>query len=1261
MKRMANRCACLLLLLTCLCAAASQIRLWPTRASAAPLRPADETTRARVHAAYGQLPLSFETNRGQADRAVRFLARGGNYHLSLMSSAATLEVREGAKPPLTVRMELVGAHPAPQLEGRNELPGKSHYLIGADPQRWQRDIPNYAAVRYRGVYPGVDLLYYGNQRQLEYDFIVAPGADPRAIKLSFDGAQSISVDASGDLILRLAGGELRQSKPVIYQTVNGERRIIKGRYVVRGKQVGFALGRYDRNRALVIDPVLHYTARLMPGDRIAVDGQGSAYIIAEARREVFPSVKGEKDILVVKLNPAGTQVVYNTIVGGSLTDTPVDIVVDAEGNITLLVNSSSPDLPGLIKDFDQGAIQKSTDGAENFQPSGRNIFGWRVASEFVFDPTQPGVIYVSAFGLSKVDLFYKSTDSGGSWQPIGQALRQPVPLLVVPSNPSVLYVAALGGLMSSADGGITWNAAGLGGTEINSLSYDPRHPATLYAATRQGLFKSTDGGRNWTVLRNGLPDSTPLKLVVDPSNPDSLYVWISRGGSENHQIYRSSNGGASWSFAAEPPNQSFPEWYITALAIDPRNSTLYFGTYRGLFKIAGDGQTVRLVGLADFLIESIAIDPTNSATIYVSTPRICCVGLSTQPFGGIQKTTDGGANWTRVNNSLKDQPVSAIGIDPFMPATVLAATTLSGLASSGAFALRLSADGARPVFSILAAFGVGTALARDGADNLYVTGSGQLPTLRNALPTTQGPGFVTKLNGRTREVDYATYLAGQPKDLAVDRLGMIAIAGDSTGTQADALLKNGFQLAPKGGQEAFVCRLNPQLAGAEALLFGSYLSSEGEDTVKAVAVDANGMIYVTGRTVSVDFPTTPATQIAGIGPDFLVKIDPTKTGLASLLWGTRLGTATVANLVVDATGNVYLTGTSSGNLFVTPGALQGQLAPGNCSITACRCPLVMGFCPAACGYATVPLACSDAFVAKISADGAAVLYATYFGSAADQTAEGANDIALDPAGNVYLTGYGKLPVTTGALQLEGWNGFLAKLTLDARSTAVTSVSAASFAGPQLAPESLAVAFLDASGAGANNLRVQVRDSSGAEAYPPVLYSGPGQVNFQLPTGLAMGAAMVRVLSGGGVIASGAIEIVPVAPGVFAANANGRGVAAAVAQRVKPDNTQSYEPVARYDQTQSRFVAVPIDLESETDQIFLVLFGTGWRYRSAESAVKVTVGGVDVPVTYAGLQPTLAGVDQINARLPRSLRGRGEVDIVVMVDGKTANTIKVNIK
>jgi uncharacterized protein (TIGR03437 family) len=186
-------------------------------------------------------------------------------------------------------------------------------------------------------------------------------------------------------------------------------------------------------------------------------------------------------------------------------------------------------------------------------------------------------------------------------------------------------------------------------------------------------------------------------------------------------------------------------------------------------------------------------------------------------------------------------------------------------------------------------------------------------------------------------------------------------------------------------------------------------------------------------------------------------------------------------------------------------------------------------------------------------------------------------------------------------------------------------------------------------------------SGAADRLASLFFVSPGQINFQIPPGTSPGAATVNVLRRGAVVASGVVQIGSVAPGLFAANANGQGVAAAVVFRRRADGSESFEPVAQFDQAQSRFVPLPIDLGPESDQVFLILFGTGIRGRSGLSAVAAQIGGANAEVFYAGLQGDFVGLDQCNLRLQRSLSGRGEVDIVLMVDGKTANTVRISIK
>ena len=247
-----------------------------------------ESNSQQILESYGKLPLVFELNQGQTDNHVKFLSRGNGFSLFLTSNEAVLSLKNPVSSITTntggtqvtagvLCMKLIGANTEAQMTGLEELPGKSNYYIGNDPQKWYSSVPNYAKVHYEGIYPGIDLIYYGNQRQLEYDFVVAPGADPNNILLGFDGADKIEVDGKGDLVIHFTTEQTRMLKPFIYQEVDGVRQEIDGNYVLKGKQlVGFDVAEYDAVEPLIIDPVLTYAsylggAGLDVGYGIAVD------------------------------------------------------------------------------------------------------------------------------------------------------------------------------------------------------------------------------------------------------------------------------------------------------------------------------------------------------------------------------------------------------------------------------------------------------------------------------------------------------------------------------------------------------------------------------------------------------------------------------------------------------------------------------------------------------------------------------------------------------------------------------------------------------------------------------------------------------------------------------------------------------------------------------------------------------------------------------------------------------------------------------
>ena len=306
--------------------------------------------------AYGQIPLSFEVNQGQTAAQVDFLSRGSGYTLFLTASETVLSLQKpapaasdtaGASESVVLDSSFVGANPQPKVVGLDRLAGTSNDFIGSDPSQWHTHIANYGQVEYQDLYPGVDLVFHGNQQQLEYDYVVAPGTDPGVIKLAIDGAESMAIDGQGNLVLHTSAGDVTEDAPVVYQESGGVRQPVSGQFVLEGDgQVGFALGAYDHTQPLVIDPVLSYSTYLGgsgsdEGQGIAVDAAGNAYVTGLTQSTDFPTTPGafqttygggEFDAFVTKLNPTGTALVYSTYLGGSGYDYGRGIAVDTAGN-----------------------------------------------------------------------------------------------------------------------------------------------------------------------------------------------------------------------------------------------------------------------------------------------------------------------------------------------------------------------------------------------------------------------------------------------------------------------------------------------------------------------------------------------------------------------------------------------------------------------------------------------------------------------------------------------------------------------------------------------------------------------------------------------------------------------------------------------------------------------------------------------------------------------------------------------------------------
>jgi hypothetical protein len=260
-------------------------------------------------------------------------------------------------PPAVVRLKMDGANPNPQVKGLDELPGKSNYFIGNDPAKWQTNVTSYERVELKEIYPGIDLTYYGNQGQLEYDFIVSRNADPKQIRLSFEGVNRIVVNDNGELLLDLEGETIVQKAPQIYQEIDGGRKVVTGSYQITGGQIGFLLGDYDRSKPLVIDPVLVYSTYLGGNGRedatgIAVDKDGNVYVTGDTTSTNYPtsspiqgSYGGNYDVFVSKISSSGSALVYSTYLGGSAEDTGYALAVDASGAVFVSGNSASGNFP----------------------------------------------------------------------------------------------------------------------------------------------------------------------------------------------------------------------------------------------------------------------------------------------------------------------------------------------------------------------------------------------------------------------------------------------------------------------------------------------------------------------------------------------------------------------------------------------------------------------------------------------------------------------------------------------------------------------------------------------------------------------------------------------------------------------------------------------------------------------------------------------------------------------------------------------------
>jgi hypothetical protein len=400
-------------------------------------------------ASYDQIPLSFEPNQGQTDASVKFLSRGPGYSLFLTkdevvlnlerqnASAATISQKPASID--TLRMKLVGANSSANVTGLESQSGVVSYLIGDDPKKWHTGIETYGKVNFAQVYPGVDLVFYGNQRQLEYDFVVAPGADASRIAWQIDGAKP-TIDADGNLVLSAANGPAGFKNPVIYQMDGDKKVAVEGAFTVAGNRIGFQLGSYDLAKPLIIDPVLTYATYLggsssdwIAGSQllgnsglsagnvmqgVAIDSEGSAYVVGTTLSADFPvqnpyqsnpyatKSTGNSTVFITKFSPDGSTLLYSTYLGGSYSDGGGGIAVDSSGEAFVVGTTTSPDFP-----ITPGAYQSICSPIASDQFDGYT----HTYTEKTNCPGYSGSVFVAKLNATGSGLVYSTFLGGDGW------------------------------------------------------------------------------------------------------------------------------------------------------------------------------------------------------------------------------------------------------------------------------------------------------------------------------------------------------------------------------------------------------------------------------------------------------------------------------------------------------------------------------------------------------------------------------------------------------------------------------------------------------------------------------------------------------------------------------------------------------------------------------------------------------------------------------------------------------------------------------
>jgi hypothetical protein len=738
---------------------------------------ADVSAGTNIEAAYAKLPLGFERNQGQAAEEVDYLSRGRNATLFLTGHEAVLTLRsDRAKKPAVLRMQLAGANQQPEVAAEEPLQGKVNYLLGNDRSQWHTGVATYRRVRYSEVWPGIDLVWHGTRSALEYDFIVRPGSDPARIRVAYSGAERLRLDGAGNLIAKTAAGEVVQSAPIVYQDGPHGRTTISGKYALKGRrEIGFELGRYDRSRPLVIDPVLNYATYLggTGADEafaIAVDSDGQAYVTgtADSGTKDFPGSEpgsesagftktfGDFAVFVTKLNADGSEPLYTALIGSG----PTDLRNCGQDFCDVVSNGIAVTADG------KAAITGGLDNDENDSeyPTTENAFQGRGFPCFINCGGVPGRhldVFVTMLNAKGDDLVYSTFYAGSGYLDEGDEVGQAIAL----DSDQRIYITGF----TNSNGLPTRNEFQNGSAFRQKDAFIAVFDPFITKGNDTLIYASYLGGRE---------DDAGLGIAVDASR--NAYV----GGSTRSTDLPTRS----------PAGQSLP----------PLQATFQGGQFDGFVakidtKVRGDASLTYLTyfgGNVNDRVEGVAVDSAQRAYITGATNSSASTFPLLNAFDSVQ-----------FNGEAFVAKLNADGTARFY------CSFLGGSNGNGA------GDGEE-----------GMAIAIDAGQNVYVTGRTTSGASFPAGPIApvfpeaqQGTAFVAKIAATVSattpaQLLYATTFGGKnakAHGIAVDPKGNVYLAG-TTGGEFPAT-NGALQTAFGGETDAFVAKIGSTVGDTTGL------------------------------------------------------------------------------------------------------------------------------------------------------------------------------------------------------------------------------------------------------------------------------------------------------------------------------------------------------------------------------------------------------------------------------------------------------------